>query len=141
MNNGNILHGRGSTVGAAGTGSLDARCVPREFRGEGSGSVDRILGSDYSRAITMPERSRAGENALAFVIVAIVAGVISLAGAAVAGYMAVLTRRARALGARWVPVPMTGRQLDAPSPIVLGVFSAAFAVLGVLLIASALAGW
>lgn len=78
---------------------------------------------------------------MAFVIVAIAAGVLSLAGAAVAGYMAVLTRRARALGARWVPVPLTGRQLDAPSPLALAGFSAAFAVLGVLLIASALTGW
>lgn len=78
---------------------------------------------------------------MAFVIVAIAAGVLSLAGAAVAGYMAVLTRRARALGARWVPVPLTGRQLDAPSPLTLAGFSAAFAVLGAFLIASALTGW
>jgi hypothetical protein len=78
---------------------------------------------------------------LAFVIVAIAAGVASFVAAGVAGYMAVLTRRARALGARWVPVPMTGRQLDAPSPLVLAAFSVGFALIGALLIASALTGW
>lgn len=102
----------------------------------GTGSRARHRGADYHSG----HRSSHGENVLAFVIVAIAAGVLSLAGAAVAGYMAVLTRRARALGARWVPVPMTGRQLDAPSPLALAGFSAGFAILGVLLITTALTG-
>lgn len=101
-----------------------------------TGSRARPRRADYHSR----QRSRNGENALAFAIVAIVAGVLSLAGAALAGYMAVLTRRARALGARWVPVPMTGRQLDAPSPHALAAFSVAFAILGVLLITIALTG-
>lgn len=75
---------------------------------------------------------------MAFVIVAFAAGVLSLAGAALASYLAVLTRRARALGARWVPVPLTDRQIDAPSALVLVAFALAFAVVGALLILSAI---
>lgn len=81
-----------------------------------------------------------GRTAIAFVIVTFAAGLLSLAGAALAAYLAVLTRRARALGARWVPVPLTGRQVDAPSALVLAVFAAAFAVVGALLILSAVVG-
>lgn len=75
---------------------------------------------------------------LLFTIVALLAGALSIVVGLVAAYLAWLTRRAVALGAESVALPLTRRRMDPPSVLVMVVFAVCFLGLGVALVAMAL---
>ena len=72
---------------------------------------------------------------LVFAIATVAAGVLSIGVAVFAAYLAWLTRRAVAMGATSVTLPLTRRRLVPPSVAVMVLFAACFLAIGAGLIA------